>query len=85
MHYKTIALEMLKQRTGLHEELRSAGTLLETMEGYAHELKASHEAWMQSLSQARPDSDSSQIRSEAMELALKDLEERLPPESSAGE
>jgi hypothetical protein len=48
---------------------------------YASELKTSHEAWKEQLSGARPGSESSQIASEALELALKDLEERLPSES----
>jgi len=44
----------------------------------ARELKASHETWMETLAQANPGSDPSQISSEAMELALRELEDRLP-------
>ena len=40
------------------------------MDAYATELKASHEAWKEQLSQARPGSDPSQIASEALELAI---------------
>ena len=40
------------------------------MDAYAIDLKASHEAWKEQLSQARPGSDPSQIASEAMELAI---------------
>jgi len=77
MQYKTIVLELLKQQTELHEQLRITRRLRPTLETYAKELKASHEAWKETLTQAKPASDPSQISSEAMELALTDLEERL--------
>ena len=85
MHYKTIILEMLEQRPKMREELRQSRKLLPTLEFYASELKDSHEDWKDRLLQAKPDSDPSQIASEAMELALKDLEDRLPSESHQGE
>ena len=59
--------------------------LLRTMEFYAKELKTSHEAWKELLSQAKPRSDQSQIASEALEIALKELEDRLPSESPPNE
>ena len=52
---------------------------------YARELKTSHEAWKETLSQARPGSDPSQIASEALEMALKELEDRLPSASPPDE
>jgi hypothetical protein len=82
MQYKTIVLEMLEQRTQLHEQLRRERKLLTTMETYAKELKASHEAITADLQQADPESNPSQISSEAFEIALKELEDRLPPESA---
>ena len=78
MQYKTIVLELLKQRTELHEQLRLTRRLLPTMETCAKELKASHETWKETLAQAKPGSDPSQISSEAMEMALGELEDRLP-------
>ena len=78
MQYKTIVLELLQQRTEFHEQLRISRKLLPTMEMYARELMDSHEAWKEVLLQEKPDSDPSQISSEAMELALKQLEDRLP-------
>ena len=78
MQYKTIILEMLEQRPRMREELRQSRKLLSTMERYATELKSSHEAWKERLREARPGSDPSQIASEAMELALKEMEDRLP-------
>ena len=83
MQYKTIVLELLKERPELHEQLRLTRRLLPTLETCSKELKASHETWKQTLAQANPASDPSQIASEAMELAIKELEDRLPSVSAA--
>lgn len=82
MQYKTIILELLHQRPQMHEQLRLERKLLTTLELYAKELKTSHEAWTEQISQAKPGSDLSQIASEAMEMALKEMEDRLPLVSS---
>jgi hypothetical protein len=78
MQYKTIVLELLQQRTELHEQLRLTRRLLPTMETCARQLKESHEAWMATIAESHPGSDPSQVSSEALELALKELEDRLP-------
>ncbi len=78
MKYKTIVLRLLKQRPPLRDQLRQSKQLLPTMERYARELKKSHEAWKERLLLAKPQSDPEQIAAEAMELALKDLEDCLP-------
>lgn len=78
MQYKTIILEMLQQRTELHEQLRSTRQLLPTVEAWAKELKDRHEAWKDTLFQARPSSELNQIASEALEMALSEVETRLP-------
>lgn len=78
MQYKTIALELLKERTALYEQLRLSHSLLPTLDAYAKELKASHETWKETLAKAKPASQPSQIVSEALEIALKELENRLP-------
>ena len=80
MQYKTIVLELLRERTELHEQLRQTRRLLPTLETCAMELKASHEAWMETLAKVKPESHPSQIASEALEVALKELEDRLPSE-----
>ena len=82
MQYKTIIHEMLQQRPKMHEQLRKDRKLLATLETYAKELKAGHEAWKELLAPLRPDSDQTQIASEALEMALKEMEDRLPPDSS---
>ncbi len=81
MQYKTIVLELLQQQPEIHERLRLTRRLRPTLETCAKELKASHEAWKETLSQAKPGSDPSQIASEALEMALKELEHRLPSAS----
>ena len=78
MQYKTIVHELLLARTELHEQLRLTRRLKPTLETCARELKESHEAWMERLSLALPGSDQSQIASEALEMALQELEDRLP-------
>ena len=85
MQYKTIVLELLEQRPETHDQLRKERKLLTTLEFYAKELKTSHEAWKETLGQQRPGSDQSQIASEALEIALKELEDRLPSASETGE
>jgi hypothetical protein len=79
MHYKTIVLDMLLDRPELHNQLCSKRMLLATVNRYASELKANHEAWKDQLMQAKPGSDPSQIASEARELAVEELERHLPP------
>jgi hypothetical protein len=78
MQYKTIILELLRERTHLHEQLRRERQLLPTLDRYAKELRSSHQAWKELLAPLRPGSDPRQIASEALEIALKELEDRLP-------
>lgn len=85
MHYKTIVLGLLQDRPGLHRSLQASGMLLSTLDRHASELKASHEAWMGRLSQARPGNDPVQIASEALEIALEELGRRLPSGSPPDE
>ena len=61
MQYKTIVLELLRERTELHEQLRLTRRLLPTLETCAQQLKASHEAWKETLGEGNPGSDPSQI------------------------
>jgi hypothetical protein len=81
MQYKTIILELLQQRPLMLEELRKERKVLATLEQYAQELKTSHETWQEQLATQKPASHPSQIASEALEMALQELEERLPTES----
>jgi hypothetical protein len=81
MQYMTIALNLLKQRPETHDQLCQQRKLLPTVRLLATELKDRHQAWKGQLSQARPGSDESQIASEALEMALKELEGCLPSAS----
>jgi hypothetical protein len=85
MQYKTIIYELLQQRPQMHKRLQKERKLLTTLEIYAKELKESHNAWKEVLAGENPGSDPSQIASEAMEMALKELEDRLPAESPQGD
>jgi hypothetical protein len=84
MKYKTIVLELLKQHPEIHDRLRRSRMLLTTLDPYASDLKTRHEAWKDHLSRTMPGSHPSQIASEALEIALKELEDFLhsgaPPE-----
>jgi hypothetical protein len=80
MQYKTIALEMIQERPQWHEELRSSNSLLSTVNQYAQTLREIHLAAIEQLRQARPEPSPLQLSSEAMEMALKQLEQSLPTE-----
>ena len=85
MLYKTIVLELIQAQPDLHERLRTSRTLLPTMNSYASELKTSHEVWQKQLIQAKPGCDPRQIASQALEIALEELKERLRSASAAHE
>jgi hypothetical protein len=85
MQYKTIIHELLQQRPTMHEQLRKERKLLPALELYARELRRSHLAWQEMLAQVNPGSDKSLISSQAMEMALKEMEVHLPGESAESE
>ncbi len=72
MLYKTIALELLEARPGLHTYLRRSRTLLTETERYAADLRAAH------LNRTNQGFDSNA----ALELALAELEPRLDREAT---
>jgi hypothetical protein len=81
MQYQTITLGLIQDRPELYEQLRSTKRVMPAMDAYAIDLKAFHLEWMERLSEARPNSDPSQISSEALELAIEQLREHLPSDS----
>jgi hypothetical protein len=85
MHYKTIIHALLTRRTLLHERLRRHRQLLPAMERLSRQLKERHEFWMATLSHSDLNSDPVQISSQALELALREVEDQLPPESEGNE
>jgi hypothetical protein len=80
MTYKTICMELLEQRPKMYDQLRKSRSLLPTLNRLASDLKARHQAWKQELQAIRPGSDR-QIADEAMELAVKELEDHLSADS----
>ena len=82
MLYKTIVLELIQDRPQMHEKLRQRRQLLATVNRYSKELMASHEELKTQLAQANPDSDPALIASQAVELAIQELVDRLPSEST---
>jgi hypothetical protein len=85
--YKTIILELLQEQyPSLHEQLRQERLLLQAVNDYATALRSAHLRWMDELRQANPGLDPLRISSEALEMALHDLQGALPCESPpAGE
>ena len=79
MHYKTLCLQLLQERPELHDLLRKQRMLLPALDAHARNLKERHELWKEHLSQEEPGSDPNQIESEVLEIALKELEDSLPP------
>ena len=77
MQYKTIMFHMLEQQAQRQGPHQASPMRITTLDHYSGELRASHQAWMTSLSRSRPGSDQAQIASEALELAIQELEERL--------
>ena len=80
MQYKTIVMELIEQRPHLHEKLKRERKLLSTMERVARELKASREEIRRDLASEQPHMEASLISSQAMAMAISELEARMPPE-----
>ena len=76
MQYKTLTLQLIRAYPEIHNQLKSQRAMLPTVDRLARELKTRHEALKPLLAQTRPGSDL-QLSSEALEIALKELEERL--------
>ena len=85
MHYKSIALELIQDRPGLYERLRMSKRLLPSMEAYAEDLKNLHDDWKATLEKSRPHTDPYTIAAEALEMAIQDLQDRLPCETPTDE
>ena len=85
MQYKTIAMELIEQRPQMHEKLKRERKLLSTMETIARELKASHEEISRDLASEQPQMEASLISSQAMEMAISELTDRMPPENFKGD
>ena len=85
MHYKTIALELLRQYPETYQKLRRSKSVLPALDRYASDLKASHEEWTAQLLGSNPGSNPVQIGSEALEIAIHELKERFRSDSPPSE
>ena len=77
MQYKNISMELLAER-GIPANL----TLVTVT---AQLLRKIHREWMHRINSSRPAQSHEQTASEAMELAIKELLDSLPPDSSPDE
>jgi hypothetical protein len=85
MRYKTMILELLQARPQLGNLLQQQRRMLQAVEGYADQLKLSHLHWQDQLRLIHPASDPAQIASEALELALAEIQHHLSSESAVVE
>ena len=86
MLFKTIVLELIQgEHPTLHEGLRAKRQLLEAVNTFAAHLKSRHEFWMKDLGQRRMGTDTSQLSSSALEIAVQEFRDALPPEMSFDE
>ena len=83
MHYKTIVIELLHQYPTLYEELRVKRAMPRALDRYSTDLKASHDFWTDQIARARPHTAPDQMATEALEIALEELQNRLSAESQA--
>jgi hypothetical protein len=81
MQYKTIVLGILQELP----RKRSGEELLLDLNRYAQMLRNGHQAWIVLLAEKRPASNSERIASEALELAIADLQDCLASDSEAVE
>ena len=81
MQYKTIVMELLEQNPELHNHLKQNRKLLETIDTMALELKLRREQTIAELAEQQPDVEYSVICSQATEIAIAELQQRLAPTS----
>ena len=77
VQYKTIVMALLERFPEARDRLRGMGTALELLDSLAAELRESHLDWKARLRERWPGSAEFQIASEAMELAVRELSDRL--------
>ena len=85
MPYKTIILSLLEQHPVIYQALKSNGTLLTALDSYAQTLQERHDYWAAQLSGKQPQGSAQTLRSQAMELAIRDVRESLPTEAEETE
>jgi hypothetical protein len=79
VQFKTITLRILEDQTGQPKPT------LEELDRYARLLKSSHDEWTSLLREENPGWGNGQIESQALELAIMDLQDCLASASPPGE
>lgn len=85
MQYKTIMLELIQSNRPLHQQLCQERKLLKTVEQAAMELKSRHQELLEEMADLHPENPEAQNYSQAFEMALKEMEDRLLPVSQTTE
>ena len=85
MLYKSIVHELLQQHPQVLDQLRGKRKMLRALNDYAAELRRKHNAWMAVLRPTWPPRSETQIASEALEIALWELENILHSEFPSGD
>jgi hypothetical protein len=83
MKYKTIILELLEQNPDLYRRLKRNRQVRQTMDRLAVDLQRRHLELRSYLQQSQPGAGSSELSSQAMEMAIAELREQLVPLSDS--
>jgi hypothetical protein len=78
-------LELPQDQITLHERLRAPRNILVALEGSAARLKVRHEFCMTALLRRRGATNPSQLSSSALEIAVQEFRDALPPEMTGNE
>lgn len=79
MDYKSIVLEVLQGHRALHERLRESKMIPLTVDCCADHLKARHAFWMTLRGHPKTGPEASQSSSLALERAVQEFRDALPP------
>ena len=75
--YQTLALQLIRAYPLVHYSIKEQNLLVDTIMKEAKLLEQRHRILQEQLSLAQPDSDPISIESAALEIALKELQDRL--------
>ncbi|MEZ6129177.1 MAG: hypothetical protein R3C59_10885 [Planctomycetaceae bacterium] len=85
MQYKTMVMELLEENERLREKLRGEGKLLTVLDVLAGNLRRRHRELMGEMQGSRTDGGFSGISSEALEIAVQEMRDRMTAFSDCDE
>ena len=85
MQYKTMVMELLEENNGLREKLHADGMLLAALDVLAGNLRERHRELMGEMQGSRTDGGFSGISSEALEIAVQEMRDRMTAYSDCDE